>query len=116
VVLPTQYLSLNAISANKNITLNWKTNEQTDNTSFTIERSFDGSNFIPVNAVVEKTGDEQFASYRTFDIAPEFAGDTYLYYRVKQADASGKITYSNLTYVHLQKAVGEIIDSKKIIK
>jgi len=49
-----------------------------------------------VNAVVEKTADEQLASYRTFDIAPELAGDTYLTTGLSRPDASGKITYSNL--------------------
>lgn len=107
VVLPAHYLSLSTAYNNKNVTLNWQTNEKTDNNSFVIERSFDGSNFTPVNAVIEKTADDNLSAYRAADIAPETNADMFLYYRIKQTDESGKVTYSNLTYVHLQKAIAE---------
>jgi hypothetical protein len=107
VVLPAQYLSLSTASSNKTIALNWQTNEKTDNSSFTIERSFDGSNFVPVNTMIEQTAGDNLLSYRAADIAPQITTDTYLYYRVKQTDESGKISYSNLTFVHLQMAAAE---------
>ncbi|MGG9963568.1 T9SS type A sorting domain-containing protein [Ferruginibacter sp. SUN106] len=102
VVLPVQYLSLSATGTNNNIVLNWQTNEKTDDNSFTIERSFDGSSFVPVNTVIEKSAQENLSAYQATDIAPEFTNQQYLYYRIKQTDASGKVSYSNLTYVHLQ--------------
>jgi len=104
VILPANYFSLSTIAgANKNITLNWQTNEKTDNTSFSIERSFDGTNFEPVNTIIEKTSEESLLSYRAADMAPETAADAYVYYRVKQTSETGKVTYSNLSYVHLLK-------------
>ena len=105
VVLPLQYLSLSTILTNKDIAIKWQTNEKTESNSFIVERSFDGSNFLPVNTVVEKTGEGNTFSYQAMDVAPVTNGNTYIYYRVKQQDASGKITYSNLTFVHLQQPI-----------
>lgn len=105
VVLPANYLSLSTTLNNKTVNLNWQSNEDAENTSYTIERSADGTNFIPVNTVIEKTAGDNLSSYRATDIAPETSADAYVYYRVKQIAASGKISFSNLTYVHLQKVL-----------
>ncbi|GAB2815581.1 hypothetical protein GCM10027043_14880 [Ferruginibacter profundus] len=102
VVLPVQYLSLSATGTNNNIVLSWHTNEKTDDHSFTIERSFDGTSFIPVNTVIQKSAQENLSTYEAIDIAPEFTSQPYLYYRIRQTDAAGKVSYSNLSYVHLQ--------------
>lgn len=107
VVLPANYLSLSTTLTNKTVNLNWQSNENAENTSYVVERSSDGSNFIPVNTVIEKTAGDNLSSYRATDLAPESITDAFVYYRVKQIEASGKTSYSNLTYVHLQKITAE---------
>ncbi len=103
VVLPIQYLALSLTNTGNKVQLNWLTNEKTDRNSFTIERSFDGSNFSAINTAIESSGKENLIAYQAVDVTPEFPGQSYLYYRIKQVDASGKVAYSNLSYVHLQE-------------
>lgn len=107
VILPVQYFSLNTAGTDKSITLNWQTNEETDNNSFTVERSFDGYNFEPVNLIVERMNNENLKSYRAIDNAAGLIGKSQVYYRVKQAGYLGEINYSNLSYIHLQNNPAE---------
>ena len=102
VVLPVQYLSLSTTSTYKNVMLNWQTNEETNNNSFSIERSFDGTGFLPITTIIEESNKENFKSYQAADNSAELIGKPQVFYRVKQVTASGKVSYSNLSYVHLQ--------------
>lgn len=102
VVLPVQYLTLNTTGTDKNVILNWQTNEETNSNSFTAERSFDGTSFLPINTIIEQSDKETLKSFQATDNAAELVGKTQVFYRVKQISASGKISYSNLSYVHLQ--------------
>lgn len=107
VILPVQYFSLNTTGTNKSVILNWQTNEETDNNSFTVERSFDGNNFEPVEVIVERMNNENLKSYRAIDNSAGLIGKSQVYYRVKQAGDLGKFSYSNLSYVNLQNSMVE---------
>jgi hypothetical protein len=102
VLLHVQYLTLNTTGTDKNVTLNWQTNEETNSNSFTVERSFDGTIFSAINTIIEGANKESLKSFQATDNAAELAGKTQVYYRIKQVNASGKVSYSNLSYVHLQ--------------
>lgn len=102
VVLAAQSLTLNTTGTDKNVMLNWQTTEEANSNSFTVERSFDGSSFSAINTIIEQANTETIRSFQATDNAAELVGKTQVFYRVKQISASGKISYSNLSYVHLQ--------------
>lgn len=102
VVLPIQYLSLNTTTTEKDIILNWQTNEETNNNSFTVERSFEGTSFVPVSTTVEVSSKENLKAYQATDNIANLNGNAQVFYRIKQVSSSGKISYSNLVYVHLK--------------
>jgi hypothetical protein len=102
VVLPIQYLSLNTTTTEKDIILNWQTNEETNNNSFTVERSFEGTSFVPVSTTVEASSKENLKAYQATDNIASLNGNAQVFYRIKQVSSSGKISYSNLVYVHLK--------------
>lgn len=76
--------------------LYWTTYAETDNKGFDVERSADGSRFEPVQFVPSQASEgnsTQTIHYTTADHSP-LQGDNY--YRLKQIDHDGKITYSNI--------------------
>ena len=104
VVLPSQYLSLNTTAVNENnVKLYWQTNEETTDQSFIIERSFDGVNFLPVFLKIESSNLENIKTYKAVDYTSQFFGTSNIYYRVQQISTSGKVSYSNLSYIHLKE-------------
>lgn len=104
IVLPSQFLTLNATSLNdNNVKLLWQTNEETTNQSFVIERSSDGINFLPVSLNIELLNKENIKAYQAVDYSNLLNGNFNYYYRVQQIDKSGKVTFSNLSYIHLKE-------------
>lgn len=102
--LPLTFLSFSAQKCNKNVCLNWKTENELNVSYFTIERSTDGVIFIPVkNEPAKNTLSNEYNN--TDDIAA-VQNSTKLFYRLKQVDADGRFTYSNTAIVTLSKIQG----------
>ncbi len=106
-----QFAALTSISSNFTATLsasvgktaisiNWPASFSTND--FTIERSFDRNEFKTVCYVfgVENTEAVDLLTHYN-DRSAELNGKTRAYYRIKQADKSGAITYSELVSVAL---------------
>lgn len=100
IVLPAQLLTLNSAIKQNNIVLNWQTNEDLNVTNFVVERSADGIIFAPINTNIELVNKNNLSNFQAVDGTSAVTGKTYLYYRIKQKTISGKISYSNLSYVH----------------
>lgn len=100
IVLPVQHLTLSSAIKQKNIVLNWQTNEDLNATNFVVERSSDGIFFSPINTNIELVNKNNLSNYQAVDATSAVTGKTYQYYRIKQRSISGKISYSNLSYVH----------------
>ncbi len=102
-VLPVNYLSFDAMSADSKITLNWATDMEVNNNHFEVERSLDGIHFSMVAMVMDALSVEKgnmFYGYR--DQAPMLAGKSMVYYRLKQVDVKGDYNYSKTILVKLQ--------------
>jgi hypothetical protein len=70
--------------------LNWTTENESDYTGFTLERSSDGGkSFAGVDSLVSTA----IGSYNFLDKAPPAAADEY---RLKITDLNGNVTYSNI--------------------
>ncbi|MFT3678985.1 MAG: hypothetical protein QM791_01860 [Ferruginibacter sp.] len=85
------------------VILNWSSRKENSNTRYEIERSFYSNNFNTIATLqVPFSGNSNVKNYRISDNAAELAGRTIAYYRVKQTDANGTVTYSNTMVVSLQ--------------
>ena len=101
--LPVKYLSFDAVVNNKAVLLKWVTAQETNNSHFEVERSFDNSSFSTIGMVmdgfaVNGTG----KSYQFKDNSPELQNRSIVYYRLKQFDIDGRVTYSKVLVVRLQ--------------
>jgi len=92
--LPVNFVYVSAIR-NHNIQLDWQVNNEAGIQNYTIERSFNGTDFIPagtVDARLSGTGHYSFV-----DLMPVTADD--IFYRVKAIKANGEALYSAIATV-----------------
>ncbi len=96
-ILSVQLLSLNATLQNKAVNVAWKTTNEINTDHFVVERSTDARTFSDLQTVTAKgNGSTNVESYATVDLQP-LQGTSY--YRLKEVDKEGKITYSNVVSV-----------------
>lgn len=95
--LPVELLTFNAIMNGGHVDLTWSTSSETNNASFTIERSKDGIAFEAVTSVAGAGNSTQTIDYSETDYSP-YPGISY--YRLKQTDYNGNITYSDIVPVN----------------
>jgi hypothetical protein len=91
-VLPVTWLSFTATEKNGKVVLNWTTAQEINTESYVVERSLDGIRFARVLSI-EAKGIEGTNAYSATDPA---TGSATIYYRIKQVDADGKFSYSNV--------------------
>ena len=91
--LPIELLSFEAHSNSNQVDLNWSTASETNNDYFIIEKSKDAQNFVYVNKVDGAGNTTTFIDYFDIDYSP-YSGRSY--YRLKQTDFNGQISYSNI--------------------
>jgi len=99
IALPVTYTALTGIRNASKVDLSWTTITETSNKYFNIERSADGRGFTSVGTVSSKAAGGTSTlpiKYQFTDITPLV---TTNYYRLKQTDISGKISYSNTVLV-----------------
>ncbi|MCK5856206.1 MAG: T9SS type A sorting domain-containing protein [Bacteroidales bacterium] len=95
--LPIELLSFDAKANGAIVDLSWVTVTETNNEYFTIERSIDGTKW---EAVLEKQGagnSNQIISYSAVDFYPI---NGLSYYRLRQTDFDGSISWSNIVSVN----------------
>ncbi|MES2559019.1 MAG: T9SS type A sorting domain-containing protein [Bacteroidota bacterium] len=101
--LPVQLLTFTAKAANKDVVLNWWTATERNNKGFEIEHSADGKTFETIG-FVEGTNDANVSAYRYTD-GEAFAISNTLYYRLKQVDFDGTVSYSKIVSVSVNNEV-----------
>jgi hypothetical protein len=96
VLLPIELLSFTASPVNEQVKLNWTTSTETNNASFTVERTTDAKTYETVVVVKGAGNSSSEKKYLAYDERP-LKGLSY--YRLKQTDFDGKYTYSKLLSV-----------------
>ncbi len=107
--LPVELLEFKATvnSALKNVDLLWVTASEINNDYFVIERSTNASDWIPLDSVNGAGNSNAMLSYHYPDKNP-YSGTSY--YRLKQIDFDGTISYSNIESIEVVNFEGlEII-------
>ncbi len=103
--LPVSLVDLKATRKDKVIELTWKTQQESNNQGFDIERSADGINFSqPIGFANSKAinGNSTNLLHYSFNDAAPLNGINY--YRLKQIDKDGKFAYSNTVVVNFTVA------------
>lgn len=101
--LYVQYLSFNAVVNDNAVQLNWVTSQELNHNYFQVERSFENKNFITIATVLDgisQNGTNK--NYELKDKSADLTKNTVVYYRLKQIDLDGKVTYSKIISVRLQ--------------
>jgi len=98
-VLPVELISFAAEPNGEVIDLAWTTASETNNDYFTVERSKDGINFMPVQQVKGAGTITYERMYLTVDPNPL---NGISYYRLKQTDFDGAVSYSEVVAVKLK--------------
>ena len=94
--LPVELTSFKATAANKAVDLSWTTASELDNKAFEVQRSADGRDFTDLAWVAGAGNSATPRNYDYHDAAP-LSGLSY--YRLKQLDTDGKVTYSQVQVV-----------------
>jgi len=97
VGLPLSLLQFNGNSNSNDITLAWKTVNETNHSYFELEKSADGRNFNPLGRVSAQGG----FSYLPFDYSYRDAAPIRgaNFYRLKMVGSNGSISYSDIVKV-----------------
>ena len=105
--LPVTWLSFDAkpIAKNANL-LEWSTASEVNNKGFEVERSFDGTHFASVKFIKGNENTNAISTYRFIDSDDELTGKAVTFYRIKQLDFNGDVSYSE---VRMVKALNETI-------
>jgi len=99
VVLPVEWLSFTAIAEGKRNRLNWLVAQTGQESHFDIERSLDGTNYAFLAQIDIRTGNT---------VGYEWVDESYpanlLYYRIRQIDLDGAISFSPIRTIDRSQA------------
>lgn len=93
-LLPIDLWEFNVSQDNDNLLFAWETACETNNECFILEYSLDGLSYSTIAQIAGAGNSSRINSYSTVWEAVPYTG--MLYFRLKQRDFSGHITYSNV--------------------
>ena len=94
--LPVELLFFTAEKMGEEVMLHWATATESNNDFFTVERSVNGTEFAEIEKVDGAGSSNSRNDYQTVDFQPTPGVN---YYRIKQTDFDGSVTYSNVVEV-----------------
>ncbi len=99
IPLPIELLEFEVFQEGENVVAKWTTLTELNNDFFTVERSADGNNWIPILKLDGAGTTNQMRSYQAVDDQP-IRG--LVYYRLKQTDFDGQFSYSPVKMIEMQ--------------
>ena len=106
--LPVSLINLNGETVGNNDQLNWTTTEEINNAGFEVQHSADGQVFIDEYFVPTKTATGNYAGTINYTYTDTKAYAGVNYYRLKQIDKAGKLTYSSVIEISNKKFASNI--------
>ena len=102
IALPVELSKFRAKENTKNATvvLNWTTDSEIDNKHFEVERAADARNFEVIGTVAGNGTTTKVHNYEFVDAKPIATA----YYRLKQVDFAGHVSYSDIVLVEMTEA------------
>lgn len=98
-VLPIELLSFDAVYNGHSTDVNWATASETNNDHFIIERSTDAQEFNVIAKVPSKAKGGNSTSKLYYELNDPDVKPGVYYYRLKQVDFDGKLTFSSVAMV-----------------
>jgi hypothetical protein len=95
--LPVSLISFSAKKQNNNVSINWSTSSEQNNSHFKISQSKDGQNFNLLSIVKSATNGNIKNTYSYIDVKPVNGTN---YYQLEQVDLNGTITNLGLNVVN----------------
>jgi len=102
-IVPLNNLSLNAYTKNSGVQIEWNTTNETQLSSYEVEKSVTGINFSKIGSVVAKN--DIANSYGAFDAAPQKGTN---YYRIKIIGQDNTAKYSKTVLLNLADIKADI--------
>jgi len=103
VSLPTKFTNFLALKKDDNADLSWTVDNEDNNAYFDVQRSLDGRLFTDVTRVNALRNGRSLNTYSIPDLNISRLGSRVIYYRIKQVETSGDITYSEVRQLNLDK-------------
>ncbi|UEG50209.1 T9SS type A sorting domain-containing protein [Ferruginibacter lapsinanis] len=101
-ITPVKFTTFSASRKDNNASLLWQiTNEDVNVASYEVERSDNGVSFTKVATVAPKNNGSTSNSYNILDNLSTVKNAGIVYYRIKQIDKDGRLTYSDIRSVRI---------------
>ena len=100
VIMPVTLVSFTGVTNKHNNVLNWVSTEEINNVGFEVQRSNEGENFTTIYFVPTKTATGNSVGEIKYQFVDERPLLSKNYYRLKQIDRNGSITYSIVICLH----------------
>ena len=94
--LPVTFTSIKAYKQDKNITVEWRVDNEMNMKQYEVEKSTNGTDFTTITLQAATANNGGSVAYVASDASPV---EGYNYYRVKSVDANGKTSYTNVVKV-----------------
>ncbi len=102
-ILAVSFTNIRAYQQNTNVNVEWKVENEINIRQYEIEKSIDGNSYIKAGSAVPRNTP---VSLYTWTDAEAATG--YNYYRIKSVDVNGKIEYSKVVKVFIEKGAESI--------
>ncbi|MES2649537.1 MAG: T9SS type A sorting domain-containing protein [Bacteroidota bacterium] len=99
-VLPVKFIDFTATRINNTTSLSWSTASEQNNKGFGIERSADGKNWAEIDFIASKGSGNTKRTYAVNDLTP---GAGINYYRIRQVDHDGGVSFSVIRSLSFEK-------------
>ena len=96
-IIPVELITFNASIIENGIQLNWQTASELNNIGFEVQRSLDGNNFFDIGFVKGTGTTTENNNY--FFIDTKLVEENLYYYRLKQIDFDGTLSFSDVISV-----------------
>jgi hypothetical protein len=96
--LPVLFANVRAYEKNGGIQVEWSNMTEKDVAGYTVERSGNGTDFIPISQHLPTSNQNDRVDYSSFDANPVHDIN---YYRIKAQETTGKIVYSKILSVNI---------------
>ena len=106
VILPIRWLGFNAVRQVNDGFISWTVENDDDNEKYFIERSLDGSNFVPIGELSKRAG-SGIKQYSFIDKNIVTLTKKIVYYRVKSLEVNNRYSYTETKSIRLDTK-GEI--------
>lgn len=103
-VLPLNLINFTGKLNNNDALLTWQTASESNTSYFDIQRSMDAVNFITVGKVNAAGNSNSLLNYIYYDKNIISLNESKIYYRLKEADIDGKLSYSRMILIDIKKS------------